>query len=104
MTDLDLQRFLARLLPEKLTVCNCGNPACGEIYWKDETGCPLPTEWLAIVHEIEAMLTPEEQDRYEMALRSQVPNQETGLVFDFNIIHATWQQRATAMMAVKGKR
>lgn len=91
MTDLELQRALAKLLPDKLGFTNHL-----AIYWIDGEESVLDTEWLHICWLVEQNIYEPEKTKYVNGLARNSGD------LDWSMTHASWQQRARAILAVKG--
>jgi len=89
MNDTDLKSLLAKMLPDTMAL-----HACGKYYWiGSANGYVLDTELLHLASLVEAGLAA-----VELALYIQ----ELERICEYDIAFATWQQRTTALAAVKG--
>ena len=95
ITDAQLRALLAKMMPETIT-----QHACGKYYWiGSANGFVLDTELLHLASLMEAGLTEGERVKYTDHLCSITPSEYDGF---FSCAVATWQQRTTALAAVKG--
>ena len=113
-TDIELQIWLAKQLPELIKTdyipATLWAMAHTSFIWLDGINdgmIVLPREWRSIVEDVEKTLNYDESLMYvsrleaELRLFARKPTQEQRLKFE--LISATWQQRATALMMVKGE-
>ena len=104
-TDTELKMALAKMLPEKLVVEKGIDQATGEVWlcWRNpEKYNPevLDTELLHVCWLVEETLEGSQCGDYWHALGGDW--NDSGWLGDWSIVHATWQQRATALCKVKG--
>lgn len=94
MTDLELQIELAKLVPERLEIINKA------VFWKDtpfsQGDLVQDTEWLHVCWLIERGMTDGVHDQFTDIIYHIDSRIERG-------ISASWQQRARAILKVKGK-
>ena len=105
MNDNNLKTLLAKMLPETVEISG------GCLWWKKPVAHVLDTELLHLCSLAEAGLEGYQRTEYTMELRKIVvrkmdtpPHQDldTGTLLDIYFYGATWQQRTTALAAVKG--
>lgn len=102
MTDQQLQLALAKMLPEKIKI---HNPMGNSFFdWTDveEEGRRSPvkdTEWLHVCWLLEKTLTPEQDKQFMGELQRQIGYYDH--VYFPILLHASWQQRATALVKWK---
>jgi hypothetical protein len=98
MNDTDLKSLLAKMLPETVYL-DAQNILCWPVY--QQCGHPvLDTELLHLASLVEAGLTEDERPTYLSFLTKK--DQRTLTQTWWPTCHATWQQRVTALAAVKG--
>jgi hypothetical protein len=104
-TDLQLKRVLVKMLPELIIIGD--RSACLYYREKDDYGIPvLDSELLDLCRLAEATLTPQEAFAYVNVLvhiAREIPKGETrlGLLNHFVVVHASWQQKVTALAQIK---
>jgi hypothetical protein len=97
-TDLELQKLLAKELPELIIYCDCG---CNGFAWKQSErgwGCEVSTrEWLWIAAECEKKLSLH-QGSLQKYSQELINNYGA-----YGCIFTTWQQRGIAYLKTIGK-
>ena len=98
-TDDQLQRALAKMLPEKIRFIAFTDDSdeYGFLYWKDKNQHPLQsevrdTELLHLCHQVESALSWSEYSVFKIGLVGQLLRVES----------ATWQQRVESLAKIKG--
>lgn len=108
---LELQKLIASKLPEKIVFDRQAFWNCDNKHSFDEEFCQpvLDTEWDYIVMRLlEPVMTIEQQKAFIESLGAEISTIDgTPHDFEWAMIHATWQQRTTAMHEIgffeKGK-
>lgn len=103
MNDPVLKLAMAKLLPEKIYIFT---EFAVKFYWQDNNDGIREGEWLYVMQLVEEMLSVEQQKRYIEYIWQQVAHyavEEEMYSADacFLLAHATFNQRATAMIKVK---
>ena len=95
-TDTQLKQALAKMLPETLQI---HNDSQAWLRWK-ETGYQVEdTELLHLCWLVEETLGSTLGTRYQYGF---ILDSMTSVITRFEVVHATWQQRVTALCKVKG--
>lgn len=109
-TDLDLQLFLAKELPEEIKILQPGdrvnnllNTETVRFYWisKDNPRWVevTPFEWLEIVHRVEAKLTDEQWSKYTIRFwKTKNNNLNTSMFRD--VRQSEWKHIASSLMEI----
>lgn len=103
-TDIQLEQALAKMLPEKLTY----HKDLGLLWIASTINYPVKeTELLALCREVEETFIHNQSwatpIKYFMALRDEVyRTKHSGISIELAMLHASWQQRVTALAQVKG--
>lgn len=106
-SDLDLQLFLAKQLPEEIGYLPPSNPPAwpAQFYWRESDivfGTEVtPREWDYIVRCVEEKLTPSQRELYWFHLCEELQSchiMSTALIVD--AITCSWQIRARALMQI----
>ena len=97
MTEQDLKLALAKMLPEKIVLYhNPQFPELATIRWMKDGRELQETEWLHVCWLVEeTMVGSDSWGRYLVEMATTPWNE---------LIHATWQQRAAALIKVKGQK
>ena len=95
MKDAELKQLLAKMLPDDI-----GVDITGELYYRatPTLNSVLNTELLHLCWTVEEGLTEEQWNDYG----SYIDAQTHSIYCDRHRIHASWQQRVTALAKVKG--
>lgn len=97
-TDHELQLALAKMLPEQIRISKRHG-----LVWIKENAKVEETEMLHICWLIEQGLTPKQREKYIDAILApddeRIPYKEL-----WTYLHASWQQRAAALIATKGEK
>ena len=104
-TDLPLQLFLAKQLPEEIEIQRVPvwNHKEPQFYWKDAVGGYVtPREWDYIVRSVEENLTIEQSSLYWVKLHKEAEaDANSGHWLDLKAVGmAPWQTRAEALKKV----
>lgn len=107
MNDPKLKLAIAELLPEKIHISPLHPPT---FEWKNKVWTTiLESEWLYVIHLVEQTLNGQQWNYYLSELennRDWIPPVWRGLnpsmIVSFALAHAGFNQRATAMLKVKG--
>lgn len=116
-TEQELKIGLAKLLYDKIHISEAAQKGCYNFFWYNDSVIVnehkdfLPqirdTEWLHIVHLIEETFVHkfgEQQAMYLIALRDVVySTKHSGIPIELAMTHATWQERAKAILKIKGR-
>lgn len=112
MNDPKLKLAMARLCDKIIHTANAPNEV-GNFHWLGTPKEVLDPEWLYVMHLVEQTLSEDDQESYSHHLSQTVPqNYNAGpadefgddimIHRDFDVLSATFNQRATAMCKVKG--
>lgn len=103
-TDQELQQLFPKLLPGKVF----WNTGLEKLYWIKQPAFPMrqgwviETELLSLCRMVEEAFTQAGKVDHLNALRAILTKEYNRAISDFDLLHASWQQRIQAAAKVKG--
>lgn len=105
-TDQELKQLFLKLLPGKVTWYQNPSTGVSTLLWNHNdprfVEAVKDTELLSLCMMVEETFTQAEKVDYLNALRAILAKEHNRAISDFDLLHASWQQRIQAVAKVKG--